>query len=59
MADQEEKKEKKKRKQKKKKSSQNSGIYTLIYTNLCKNVEAEINQNFKNALRTFLMLRLD
>ena len=32
----------------------------FFYKNLfCKNVEAEINQNFKNILRTFLRLRVD
>ena len=35
--------------------------YTLFfYKNLFyKNVEAEVNQNFKNVLRTFLRLRVD
>ena len=38
-------------------------MYTLLflfYKNLFyKNVEAEINQNFKNVLKTFLRLRVD
>ena len=35
-------------------------FFIFIYKNLIyKNVEAEINQNFKNILRTFLRLRVD
>ena len=35
-------------------------VVVVFYKNLIyKNVEAEINQNFKNILRTFLRLRVD
>ena len=36
-------------------------LYTLFFykNHFYKNVEAEVNQNFKNVLRTFLRLRVD
>ena len=37
-----------------------TGIHSFFYKNLFyKNVEAEIDPNFKNVLRTFLRLRVD
>ena len=54
--------EKKRRNKGKKRCNTSAALHTLFffYKNLFyKNVEAEIDPNFKNVLRTFLRLRVD